>query len=1306
MRLVLRPLLSFIVLVALVIALLQGVGRVAFALLAHVEVAANQILASRQIRVSGLRGDWRGFNPVARIGRLDLPAGHVADLYVELDLLQTLIEGRPVLHRARVGEAALLLEKPPDAGWRLAGMPRGDGFDPLPYLTETDQLQFAGTLGFAREGVPTAEVEIDYVGTNRSGSGRHRLIVRNGAAECAAPCELRVELQRAAQDWGFGAPATAVTLSATRFLIPEALLGFGSLQLDAVEADWQQSESALSAGRATLAATGVGARDGQPFGARLDAVARGDGDVRWGRVRRLELEYGDAGVVLPPLDVVEREGVLHAALPEVPLAELLGVIHNALAWNDVANRWLDALAVQARVRDLRAFYRLGSRELGYGFAFDGFDMDGYRGVPWVRNGAGTALGFTRLFTGRPQGEVGNLARIDVDASDLQIAFPDHVDHVWELARAQGRLLAFFRRDELGFVADQVEARLGDASLHGRVGISRLGRDERDRRIAVLAGIDRVTLAEVREFVPFTLPTRLYQWLTTTPAEGVVEGASVAYQGQFRVPQGEPGRRLEIAGRVREGSIRFHEDWPAVEDFDGWLEVAGREVRAAASAARSLGADLSGSRLRLRDNGAVADLALEARADAAAAFDLVRQSPLQKWLAFVEPDWAGSGPLQARGSLTMPIRDAATAQGLAGAAGALEPTGPPAGLAVDLTIDLQGVDLALPGYRLAFGALTGPLAYRYPDSLQSSGISGVLFDAPVRVTADAADGRFGIEIAGTARSEDIWRVIDVPDPGIAAGAARFQARLDLEAPAGAAGRRQAGPPPRLSVSSLLEGMTLRLPAQYAKLPEDAEAVAVDLEMPQGLRRLTLSYRDATGWLAFGDRLEQGSLGLGIDPPAVGEGMRAIVLSGDLDRVVLDDLPLSGGAPAAPPLPIRLRDVQIDELALGSFTTANASLDADWEPDGFVVRLESDRLDGTARRGPVEGAAETTSDLPIELVIEDLWLPKGSGNRDPLSVNVIRSIPDANVEIRQMTVGDADYGRWRFQLRREGDDLWLRQLEGTLRKVDVVGGEGLVWSGSTNRTTFDGELRMGNLAEVLPLWGYAPSVESKTAELKGTVSWPGSPAAFELLALTGQARIKADTGRFLEVETGGGTQRIMSLLNFATIAKRMALDFSDVFGKGISFDKLKATVGLDPGMLEFVKPLDVDGSGLKLRMTGVVRLPDRVLDHEMIVTLPVTRSLPWYAAYVGLANPIAGLGVLVGERMLRKPLEQFSSAKYRISGTVENPKVELVSVFDTTTSERAVEVPVEPGPEGLVEKVPTSPVEIAPDEAAAKEQQSDE
>jgi uncharacterized protein YhdP len=251
-----------------------------------------------------------------------------------------------------------------------------------------------------------------------------------------------------------------------------------------------------------------------------------------------------------------------------------------------------------------------------------------------------------------------------------------------------------------------------------------------------------------------------------------------------------------------------------------------------------------------------------------------------------------------------------------------------------------------------------------------------------------------------------------------------------------------------------------------------------------------------------------------------------------------------------------------------------------------------------------------------------------------------------------------------MRPAGTRLEVRDLEAEVRGVEIQAPEGLVWDGVADETRFQGTLQAGNLAEVLPQWDYAPNVETASASLTGSLAWSGSPLMVDLLALRGEARVRAGQGRFLDVESGAGAQKIFSLLNFTAIAKRVSLNFSDVFGRGVSFDELKAEFSLDEGLLAFLEPMEVEGTGSSFRVTGTVDLAERRLDNEMIVTLPVTKSLPWYAAYVALANPLAGLGVLVGERVLRKPLEQFSSARYHIGGTLDEPDVRFVSVFDVT------------------------------------------
>jgi uncharacterized protein YhdP len=229
---------------------------------------------------------------------------------------------------------------------------------------------------------------------------------------------------------------------------------------------------------------------------------------------------------------------------------------------------------------------------------------------------------------------------------------------------------------------------------------------------------------------------------------------------------------------------------------------------------------------------------------------------------------------------------------------------------------------------------------------------------------------------------------------------------------------------------------------------------------------------------------------------------------------------------------------------------------------------------------------------------------------------------------------------------------------------ISADRLFWDGEKDRSYFQGILSAADLAAVLPQWGYAASVSTERAVMTADLNWLGSPAAVDLTRLIGTAAFEAENGRFLEVTQGADAMKIFSLVNFSTIAKRLNFDFSDVVGEGVSFDSMTATTEFNEGTMQFLEPMAVNGSGSSFRIGGTVGLVDGNLDNEMIVTLPVTKGLPWYAAYIALANPLAGLGVLVGERVLRKPLEQFSSAKYEIGGTLEEPELKFVGVWDTT------------------------------------------
>jgi len=228
--------------------------------------------------------------------------------------------------------------------------------------------------------------------------------------------------------------------------------------------------------------------------------------------------------------------------------------------------------------------------------------------------------------------------------------------------------------------------------------------------------------------------------------------------------------------------------------------------------------------------------------------------------------------------------------------------------------------------------------------------------------------------------------------------------------------------------------------------------------------------------------------------------------------------------------------------------------------------------------------------------------------------------------------------------------------------------MFWARSTNRTHFVGSIQGVALGSVLSQWGFDLSIEGESFRGEGDLTWPGSPLAFAVNKVDGLFNSEIDNGRFVNIEQGRGVARVLGLLNYSTIARRLSGNFSDVLSKGVSFNRIQARVKFQSGILGFTEPMFVEGNGLLFRVNGTVDLSDGRLDNELVITLPVSDSLPWYAAYIAIANPVAGVGVLLGRRIFGAQIENLSSGKYQISGTVNDPRVEFVSMFtnDLNTS----------------------------------------
>jgi uncharacterized protein (TIGR02099 family) len=1259
----LRPLLFLLTAFTVLLAVVTTSGRVATALLPRFEARINTMLIGRGVEIGGLDGAWHWLNPIVRIDTLRFVGGRARGVTVELDVVESAIHGALVARHLSATSVELTPTRNADGRWRLGA---GGGAAPAvsidALLRYSDGLDFpdvrivfmpaADAEGRSAE-TPLGELHVraTLANTARHHSGALVLgVVRGGDGEVNLAYDVTQGL--------FSNPSRGrIALRASDLMLEPALgiaLGGGGATIETLSGDWSFADGS-SSGALTLSARDVVL----PTGA-LDAIevaARGSMErfgLRWALMfDRIEVRGRHNSVRLDGAKVALTRGLegssgMEFSLPEVDLAPLTGVVRDAGGGIDRIDEWLTGLNPRGRLSAVVGRYDLIDHELSYGATASDLALEEFKGVPYVRNGSATVVGTE------------NAVQIDLAGRDVELGFFSFYDAPFRFDQLSGQLLVWFRPGYLALSGRELSGDIGATRVRGQFALGR-PEDPLEQRILATARMSNVEARDALMYVP--KPLAVHAWLDTSILGGHVDEADLLYHGHLRAVGDLPMRQTELRLRLHDALVRFHSDWPPAESVGGEVLVTTTGTRGEFDRGSVMGIDLAHTTVSVSRALEAVEVASNGNGDGAAMRALISASPLSTWLTFVKPDWTFAGPFDFAATMRIPIKPEVTT-------------------AVDLTLNLGGLDVLLADMNLELGSLRGPLRYQYPVDVDAKRIDGMLFGNPAGFSAQTQDGRLRIQIDGRAEARAItdWR--KMPNPGVAAGEFDFSAEFHIQP--------GAARPPTLAVKSDLVGVALNLPPPLGKSAEQAQPSTLGLVFAPDRNRIDIQLGNvARGWLRMlPSGVPAGSIGIGVAPAPERGNEDAVTLSGAVER-----LDLSEWFGAERRSTNTAFAWAVDEFKIGRASYRNIGFDdivADaWGHDGQVeVSITAPELEGSLKMAP---------DTPAQIDLHYLKMPARDGEKhgDPLANVDARVIGDLDVVIQSVQLGADDYGKWQFQTRKLDAGLAIANLAADVKGLHIESPSGTSWTtDGLWRTRFNGQITAANMAEVLPQWNYAATVETESTRLDADIGWVGSPFNFSLPIIDGRLAIKANNGRFVDAGDGTGAVRIFSLLNFAAIAKRMTLDFSDVFGKGISFDKVTAVAMADQGTINLVEPMVIEGTGGSFHINGSVNFLSGALDNEMLVTLPVSSSLPWYAAYLGFVNPLAAGAVLVGERIFRNQIEKFSSAKYKVTGTLQDPKVTFVQVFPKALDEPATSVTAaEPA------ATPTDDSAVAPASGAA-------
>lgn len=1211
------------------------------------------------VRIGRLEGRWQGFAPllVARDVQLGNEGEGLSLEQIQLvpDVLASLLARAPRIAHLQLQGLQLNLQEDEQGAWHLQGLPQRQTAPPdvAQVLQQLRVLQRVSLVD-SRVVLQPHEREpllLSYVNLSlRYGAASQRLDGRFLLPD-GQPVALNLRTRLQPQSWREAQSELYLSLPQSdwaAWLPPrltadwqlQRLRAGGELWLTARGSQLQRGALRLHAPQVrvgyaqrtpvtldNLAFNAFFAADGDSVQAQIDSLALSHGEQRLGEVH---LALDGSG------DGEQRQWKL--AADRIDLAAWTPLVEALAPMPEPAREAVAALAPKGSVSNLHLDYRpalLGPERLQFAANLEQVGFAAYHGAPAAENVSGSIGG-------------------DLQRGELRLNTEDfalHLNHLfpepWRYRHAQARLSWLWNDEGLTLASPYMRLDGEEGQIAGDMLIRLLRDPEAEDYMDLRVGLRDGDAAYTRKYLPTRSPAMseaLSEWLQTAIKGGKVEEGYFQYQGSIRKGDPREAHSMSLFFRVSDAELAFQPGWPSLREGRADVLIEPDAVRVRLQQGRLLDSSVSDVKadIALLHDGKPPRLKLEGDVQSSLgdALKLLQEAPLGTQKIF--QGWQGEGPLAGRLNLDIPLQK-----------------GQPSGVVVDFAT--EGASLKLANPELQLSQIEGAFRFNSASGLSAPKVSAQVFGRPLTGSISAqgsrGQGRTLFDLRGQVEIAALQQWLKAPSSIPVAGLLPYRLRLTLD-----------GDDSLLRVDSTLRGVTVDLPAPFGKVASEERHADW---------RMTLSGRERRYWAQYG---ELASLSLASPPGALAQGRGELVLGGEAARL-----------PTEPGLRVRGRLAELElsawqqvgskhkvsvdaesqrlfksaQLDIGRFRgfgqeVEDLSVGLTRQGQAWALQLDSALASGQVLLPDAENAPIGIDLRYVRLPAPDLDADKSTAAPDPLADVDPRKIPALDVHIDQVRRGDKVLGAWSLKVRPEAQGVRFDELDLDLQGLKIGGSAGWRGEPGSTRSWYKGRLQGDDLSKILLAWDFAPSVTSEGFRVDAEGDWPGSPAWFSLKRFSGTLDSSLRKGQFVEVQGSAQALRVFGLLNFNSIGRRLRLDFSDLLGKGLSYDRVKGNLQATNGLFVTREPITLTGPSSNLELNGNLDMGNEQIDAKLLVTLPVTNNLPLAALIVGA--PAIGGALFVVDKLLGDKMARFASVQYDVKGPLQDPEITFDKPFE--------------------------------------------
>ncbi|VAX11889.1 FIG005080: Possible exported protein [hydrothermal vent metagenome] len=717
-------------------------------------------------------------------------------------------------------------------------------------------------------------------------------------------------------------------------------------------------------------------------------------------------------------------------------------------------------------------------------------------------------------------------------------------------------------------------------------------------------IKNANVAHAYRYYPVgIMSSDLVKWLDRGLVAGRITHGGIVFQGRlddfpFRHNEGQ----FQVKFEAQNARIDYLDGWPPVHDAHLYATFTGQGMDIEADAGRILDSRLSATKIQIKDfNHSNLSVTGEVKGTLKDALRFLVESPIQPQAKSLVDSFHYHGKSRIDLDLSIPLSEK------------VRKMWP---LAVSGKMHLTDAELLMLDDLVDIKAINGSL-YFTDENLSARGIQARIMGGKARLDIHTADKGWAavIDAQGKVDSHHLAQKFGLPDSLAINGIADWRASLSIP------GKAQVKTAvPVLKIRSQMKGVEIKLPLPLGKSKSESRDTLLEVHFEHAGK--TLLYARSKGYVS-------GAVLLDTESKLI-RPQKAYVHFGAGE----------GHLPDTPSL-----------LVSGSLSM-------------FSLTPWLDALAANAHQ-------DTSSlvSLPLVFAMDSLQFAPASGESNPavakkptLKLDADR-FPLIQGSINKLSYDDVSIGRVKIRTSRlkfrKGVHLDSLSLQGKQLKLQASG-EWVQWP-NRDLSSLQVKLESPDIGKMLSSLGFSAIIQGGKTTLAGSLHWPDSPMGISLSKIESKLKYTIEDGSIISIEPGTGG-RLLGLFSLAALPRRLMLDFSDAFGKGLHFDSINGVLNIHDGSVFMDKNL-MKSPLADISVSGRMGLVGR--DFDQLVTVRPRGGDALTAVAGGmLFGPQIGAAILLVQKILGNELKDVTAIRYKVSGTWEKPVITRLDKLKTS------------------------------------------